>query len=103
VVLKVNDAVLGSKEITLAGGTCQECAFTATGDSAGVYRVAVSGLSGEFTVRAAPTTTPTVTPSAPETPAPAAQTPLNWWLIGGIIAAVIVLGGIAVRFARRWR
>jgi hypothetical protein len=62
--------------------------FTATGDVPGTYAVTVADQSGTFTVLA-PTV---VTPEA-----------INWPLIGGIIAAVIVLGLLAYLLVFRRR
>jgi len=43
-----------------------------------------------------PTTTPTVTPTVTPTTTPpsAPVTPLNWWLIGGIIAVVVIVAAL---------
>jgi len=51
----------------------------------------------------APAPAPPTPVPAPPAPAPAPPAPLNWWLIGGIIAAVIIIGIVVwlVAFRRR--
>ena len=125
VTLRINDAVIATKEVTLAGLASQKVTFTTTRDAAGSYAVSVDGLSGTFTVKAAPPpappappvkppappvkppaptpappVAPPVTPPAP-TPAPPVAPPINWWLIGGIIAAVIIIGVVTWLVVRR--
>ena len=77
VTLKIDGKVVATKEVTLAGGASQKVTFTTAKDEAGTYAVNVEGLSGSFTVKAPP-----------------APPPINWWLIGGIIAACIIIGVI---------
>ena len=125
VTLEINDVVIDTKEVTLGGQASQEVTFTTTGDATGSYTVNVNDLSGTFTVKEAPAPAPpppapkptpapapappplapkpTPAPAPPPAPAPApAPTPpptpepaANWWLIGGIIAAVIIIGAVA--------
>lgn len=80
VTLKIDGVAVATDEVTLAGGASQEVTFTTAKDAAGTYTVDVNGLAGEFVVREAP--------APPPPPAP----PVNWGLIGGIIAAVVVIG-----------
>ena len=87
VTLKIDEVVVATKEVTLDGGASQEVNFTTTKDVAGTYTVDVNGLIGEFAVTAPP-------------PAPP---PTNWGLIGGIIAAVIVVAVLAWYWVRRSR
>jgi len=93
VTFKINNVVVSAKHVTLAGGASQKVTFTTSKNVAGTYTVNVNGLAGSFVVKAAPapptTPAPTPTPLAPTPPPP---TPINWWLIGGIIAAVIIIG-----------
>ena len=56
----------------------QRVSFTTTADIAGTYSVDVSGLTGSFTVKE-------------EVVPPVVPKEINWWLIGGIIAAVIII------------
>jgi hypothetical protein len=124
-VLKIDDAVKETKEITLDGGTSQKVSFTVTMDTAGEYAVDVNGLPGEFTVKApalegeapeapiprepapsapAPSEEEPVTPTPPETvEAPVQEIPeeptaITWGMWGGIIAAVVVIGGLLAYF-----
>ncbi|MFC2065828.1 CARDB domain-containing protein [Chloroflexota bacterium] len=84
VILKIDDIVVSTKEVTLAGGSDEEITFTTTGDTAGSYTVNVNGLSGTFAVK-------TKTSPEPITPTPVTPKSFNWWLIGGITAAYMIL------------
>lgn len=93
VTLKVDEIVVATEEVTLAGGASQEVTFITVMDIAGTYTVDVNGLVGEFMVMVAPT--PPAPPAPPAPPPPALPAPeANWWLIGSIIAAVVVIGGL---------
>jgi hypothetical protein len=121
VILKINNAVVETKQVTLAGYASQKVAFTTSRDTAGSYTVSIDGLSGTFTVKAMPApttpapttpapttpapttpapTTPAPTTPAPTTPAPTtpAPTPTNWGLIIGLIVAAIVVIGLLIYF-----
>ena len=92
--LKIDDAVVASKEVTLAAGASEQVTVTTAKDMAGIYSVAVNGLSGSFTV--------TEMPSAPpEEAPPEVKPPINWPLIGGIIAGVVCVGLVAFFLIRR--
>ncbi|MBA7706726.1 hypothetical protein ES703_115583 [subsurface metagenome] len=91
VTLKIDGAVVEEKEITLARGASREVVFLTAKDTPGTYTVDVNGLSGSFAVEEMPPMPP-APPPAPLKPPPVA--PINWWLIGGIIAAVIIIGGV---------
>jgi len=100
VTLRIDNVVVATKNIALAGGASQNIAFTTAKDAAGTYNVSVNGLSDTFTVRAAPAVAPLLppppgapAPAAPPTPVPppAPAAPPNWGLIGGIIAGIVAL------------
>ncbi len=84
VTLKINDVVEATKQVTVAGHSSQTATFSPTKNAAGDYAADVNGLSGTFTVKA-----------------PVTRKPINWWLIGGSIAGVIVIGVIIWRILRR--
>jgi hypothetical protein len=86
VTLKINGAVVDSRNVTLGGGASQSVTFFTSRDAAGAYTVEINGLSGTFTVKEAP---PTVPPEVPVTPKPA---PFNWWLVIGPVIGVVVIG-----------
>lgn len=75
---------VSSKQVTVAAGTSQTVNFTITGDAVGKHQVEVAGLAGEFEITKA-----------------AKQSQINWWLIGGIIAAIIL--ALAIWMLMRWR
>jgi len=51
VTLKIDDVVVATEEVTLAGGASQRVTFTITKDITDTYSVDVSGLTGSFTVK----------------------------------------------------
>ena len=71
VVLEIDGTVEDTEEVTIGAGTSKTVIFTTSRDVAGTYAVSVGGLSGSFVVREG------------------APSVLNWWIIGGIIAAVV--------------
>ena len=131
VTLEIDNAVIETKQVSLTGQSSQKVTFTTTQDAAGSYTVNVNGLSRTFTVKPAPAPpapAPAPAPAPPPAPAPApapappppapapspppapapAPTPIpapvvNWWLIGGIIAALISTGAIIWRVATAQR
>ena len=86
VTLKINNVAVATQDVTLAGGASQTVTFTTAKDAAGTYTVNIDGLSGTLVVKAPPV----------EVPAP-----INWPLIGGIIAAVVVIALIIFFLVRR--
>jgi hypothetical protein len=68
-VLKVNDVIEDSREVTLAIGDSQEVSFEAIRESAGDYSVDINGRTASFVVKGA-----------------------NWAPIGGIIGGIVVVG-----------
>ena len=79
VVLKIDGVKEAEETVTVAAGDSQDVSFSVTKEEAGSYTVAVNGLSGSFTVVALP---PGV----------------NWPLIGGIIAAAVIVAGLLIYF-----
>lgn len=90
--LKINGSVEATDRITLAGGESKTVTFTTRQHQAGSYSVDVNGITGSFTVEEAPT--------SPATP-PLAPTKPSWWLVGGIIAAVVMAITIPLMLRRR--
>ena len=79
VTLKLDNVAVATKNVSLDGGASQMVTFTTSKDVAGTYTIDIEGLSDTFTVRAALPPIPTI----------------NWWLIGSLIAAAIIIGMIA--------
>jgi hypothetical protein len=97
VTLNINGVVEATEELTLKASASEVCVFTITKDIAGTYSVNINGLSGSFQVREKPpqpTTAPAplAPPPTPPAPLPEVQAPMNWPLIGGIMAGVVVVG-----------
>ena len=93
VVLKINGVEEAEKSVTVTAGDSQLVTFTVAKEEAGTYSVTVDGLSGNFTVMAP---APEVPPPTPEV-----EAPLNWSLIGGVIAAVVIVGLVIFFVVRR--
>ena len=72
--LKVDGKVNSTTQLTIAPGTTQTVIFTVTEDAAGKHQIEVAGLNGEFEVNES-----------------AKTSQINWWLIGGITGAILVL------------
>ena len=116
VTLKINDAVMKTKEVEVAGGDSEKVSFRITGDTARTYTVDVNGLSGSFVVREqtpsliSPPTPPQPSPEPalpppvsalpPLPPQPSAK-PINWPLIGAVIAGVIALSLLVFFLVKR--
>lgn len=50
VTLKIDDAAVENKDVTVAGGVTENVSFTVSKDTVGVYQVAVDGQTGAFAV-----------------------------------------------------
>jgi Polysaccharide deacetylase len=72
-MLKINGSLRETINTTLAGGASATISFTDSEQIAGTYGVAIGGQSGEFTVSSPPAG-------------------VSWSLIGGIIAAALIVG-----------
>ena len=84
-VLKINGVEEAEKQATVDAGSSQDVSFSLTKENPGSYSVFSNGLRGGFTV-VAPAPAP-----APE-PTPTPEPGFNWFLIGGIIAGVVIAG-----------
>ena len=72
VVLKIDDEVVATKEVTLEAGASEEVTFTTTEDTVGTHTVTVDGIpSGTFTVKTAGALIPAIS--------------VKWWIIAGCI------------------
>jgi len=117
VVLILDDQVEATQDITLAGGARITITFKISEDAADTYSVSIGDLSGSFVVKPAAVSEPApastsepASESEPEPepePAPApthpsspAQ-PVNWTVLGGVIAAVVASGLLIFLLARR--
>ncbi|OGO23512.1 MAG: hypothetical protein A2144_00080 [Chloroflexi bacterium RBG_16_50_9] len=129
VVLKINDRITSTRTVTVAGHASQKVTFATTQNVAGTYTVNIDGQTGTFTVKppvtpvpapapkpTTPPVPPVTTPAPPAPLAPPATPPAppiapvtptapatNWWLIGGIIVAVIVIAAVAWQLIVRRR
>jgi hypothetical protein len=80
VIIKINDAVEATKELTLDAGAIESTTFTVPSREAGSYSVVIEGAGGSFAV------------TAPQGLLPTAETSSRWFVVGGIIAGVVIIG-----------
>jgi len=90
VTLEINGKVEATKNVILAAGTSKPISFTAIKNTPGTYSVGVNGLIGSFMVKEKPV--PPIVPAEPVVPAPPPAKPINWPVLGGVIAGVVVIG-----------
>ena len=86
VILKINGVKEEEKSVTVAAGSSEDVSFSVIREEAASYSVVVDGLSGSFTIAA---------------PAPLEKPPINWPVLGGIIAGVVVVGLLLFLLIRR--
>jgi hypothetical protein len=102
VTLKVDNDVVATREITLAGGSSELVSFAVLRD-AGTYQFEINGVTGSFVV----SETALLDLGPGPTVAPAQTLPeqsANWWLVGGVYVADVVLLVIVLQLIRRrWR
>ena len=92
VVLKIDGVEEARKEVTLGASKSETVTFAIAKHTEGSYTINIDGKVGQFTVIAPPPPTPTPTEPLP------VQPPINWGLIGGIIAGCLVVAGLLVYF-----
>ncbi len=88
VTFYLDDVNIETKEVTLAGGEGQLVTFTIAKGTAGSYMVAVDGLSGSFVVKEEPSSLPS-------------PSPIDWSILIGVIAAVVIVGLLIFALAQR--
>ena len=80
VILKLNGHTKATEEIKLGRRQTKQVMFTLSDIGLGHHRVEVNGLYGEFD----------------------SSLWVNWWLVGGLLAVLAVIGGLAT-WASRWK
>jgi len=122
--LWINGTVEAGKDAYIEAGKTESVSFAVARAAEGSYEVRIDRLFGSFNVtKSVPAPAPPVTPPAPPpappvtppapppappvtppAPPPAPPvTPINWWLIGGIIAAVIIIAVVVWPLVARRR
>ena len=79
VVLTINGETQATQEISLGAGESEQVIFTVSGNQTGHYLVVIGSLSGEFV----------------------SSLWINWWVIVGIVAALILVGWLIWYYTRR--
>lgn len=93
VILQIKGVKEAEKSVTVAAGDSQNVSFTVSKETIGSYSAVVNGLSGSFTVIPPPVEPPPVEPTLAES--------INWLLLGGIIAAYLVVAVWVISAIRR--
>jgi len=98
-ILKINGSVEATRMVRLAPGESKPVSFSTVRDTAGTYSVEVGELGGTFTV----IDEPAAPPSPPAPPVPSTPVPphSNLPIIGGVIAALAGVAGLAYYLLRR--
>jgi len=103
ITLEIDNKVVETQEVTLAGGASSTVTFKISEDVASIYSVNIDGLSGSFVVKPAAISEPepasTLTLPATHTPPPAK--PINWPVVYGVVAALVAMGSLLFFLARR--
>jgi hypothetical protein len=100
--LKIDGVVEATKELTIDAASSGTVVFSTSRDVPGTYDVNVGALSGSFIVKeVVPLPQPPVTPTPPASEEVAPPEGVNWWIIGPIIAVVVI--GLLVYFLWRRR
>ena len=95
ITLSINGIPETTRHVTVNAGSSENVAFTVSREQTGNYSVVIDELSGSFTV---------TEPASEQPAAPAEEddsSANNWPLIGGIIAAVLVIIGVTILFVAR--
>jgi len=74
-VLEINGVKEAETQAELDAGSSEDVTFTVAREHPGSYAVFINGLSGSFTVSPPPAS---------------AKPPINWALVGGVIATVVL-------------
>ena len=88
VTLKVDGMVEGTQTVQVAAGESKKVSFTVSRDVAENYVVSVGGLTAAFTVKVVPAPVPPTTSAQPK--------PINWPVLWGVIAVVVIVFGLII-------
>ncbi|MFC1988312.1 CARDB domain-containing protein [Chloroflexota bacterium] len=106
-VLSIDGVAANSTELQLDAGAEFTISFEITPEAAGTYEVDINGLTASFTVSEIDQEIITTAPPAEDQDhEPIAETPqepslpwfLNWWIIGGVAAVIVVVIGLVIYF-----
>ncbi len=111
VTLEIDNKVVETQGVTLAGGASDIVTFKISENIASIYSVNINGLTGSFIVKPvaisepelAPISTP---PPVTHTPPPVTHTPppakpINWLVVYGVVVALVAMGSLLLFLARR--
>jgi hypothetical protein len=101
VTLRIKGDEEEKRIITLTGQSSEMVTFNILRNNPSYYSVDINGLSDSFIVKENPS--PALTPNQQSTPSPVPPKPTNWWLVGSIYLADIVLLVIILWLIKRRR
>ncbi len=104
VLFKVGSDVEAIKEVAIPAGATIEVSFSTVKNVPGTYAVDVGGLTGSFVVKeasAVPAVSTPQEPSSSPSPPPTPASEINWVVIGGIIAGMVLLSVVILFILRR--
>ncbi len=96
VTLEIDNKAIETQKVTLTAGAKYTVIFKISEDIAGIYSVNINGLSGSFIVK--PAATHEFESASTRTPP---VKPINWPVVYGVVAAVVVIGSLLFFLARR--
>jgi len=100
VELLINDVLVATQEVSLGGDADRTVTFIASRTQPGVYAVRLGDEVGSFTVVDERAPVPDGTQAPVQGPT---DRPIDWTIVGGAIAAVLVIAGGAILLFRRHR
>ena len=103
VTLEIDNKVVETQEVTLAGGARDIVTFKISESIASIYSVNINGLAGSFIVKPVATSEPELAPisTPPATHTPPSVTPISWPVVYGVVVALVAMGALLFFLARR--
>ena len=103
VTLEIDNKVVETQEVTLAGGARDIVTFKISENIASIYSVNINGLAGSFIVKPVATSEPELAPisTPPATHTPPSVTPISWPVVYGVVVALVAMGALLFFLVRR--
>ena len=96
VILEIDNKVVETQGVTLAGGASDIVTFKISENIADIYSVNINGLSGSFTVKPAAASVPELAPM----PTPPVM-PVSWLVVYGVVVVLVAMGALLLFLVRR--
>ncbi|MFC1954679.1 CARDB domain-containing protein [Chloroflexota bacterium] len=103
-VFKIDGEKVAEKQLVLDAGVEHRVSFEVSPTSIGSYQVDINGLTGSFTVKepapeiitTAPEPSGITEPATDTSEEPSKPWYLNWWVIGGGVAVLLLVTGFLI-------